>query len=166
MVILTSKPCKVAYSGVFPSKDWEGRDLPPARSAMAGKPIAGGPFCLVQVRHWGSNKDCVVSMVSFKAILGFNLHQGRLEVAVGKLANETLLETQKRHLLQMPSRCWTRPKHVPLQIQTSELCIFLFKLYGDARHGHQHGSNRNIWQRIIFGVQLEVFSLGGTIPFI
>lgn len=40
----------VAYSGVFPSRDWKGRDLPPARSAMAGKPIAGGPFCLVQVR--------------------------------------------------------------------------------------------------------------------
>ena len=42
---------KVAYSGLFPSKDWQGHDLPAPRSTMAGKRLAGGPFCLTELRR-------------------------------------------------------------------------------------------------------------------
>ncbi|CAK9060915.1 Uncharacterized protein SCF082_LOCUS32000 [Durusdinium trenchii] len=40
----------VAYSGRFPSKDWEGNALSGARALRAGSPIAGGPYCLTEVR--------------------------------------------------------------------------------------------------------------------
>lgn len=42
---------QVAYAGVFPSHDWEGNELPLVRKALAGKPIAGGPYALTEVRH-------------------------------------------------------------------------------------------------------------------
>lgn len=42
---------QVAYAGVFPSHDWEGNELPLVRKALAGKPIAGGPYALTEVRR-------------------------------------------------------------------------------------------------------------------
>lgn len=55
---------QVAYAGVFPSHDWEGNELPLVRKALAGKPIAGGPYALTEVRrlyNWKKHVNYVES---------------------------------------------------------------------------------------------------------
>ena len=44
------KQSKVAYGGVFPSKDWRGHDFSGSRASLAGKCISGGPYVLTEVR--------------------------------------------------------------------------------------------------------------------
>ena len=51
LLVLQAYLTKVAYGGEFPSVDWDGNELSPARKALAGTRIAGGPYCLTEVRH-------------------------------------------------------------------------------------------------------------------
>ena len=57
----------MAYGGVFPSVDVEGRPLTGARAAKAGSKIHGGPYSLASIR-WdlltiGSKSDYLVYFV-------------------------------------------------------------------------------------------------------
>lgn len=41
----------MAYGGVFPSVDQNGRKLSGPRASLAGAKIAGGPYAVVQIRR-------------------------------------------------------------------------------------------------------------------